>query len=86
MNRFNIGDDAYVFCGMQIVKFKIAGINVCKETGVINIDGRTTADEPIIAPQSVCRNSPEDLVDEFNERPGQFFITLRPVITFEEVV
>lgn len=86
MNKFNIGDDAFVFWAMNIIKFKVSEIKICKDRDTIDICGLTEANESIMAPEFICRHTVQELVDAFNNQPGQFFITLRPEVSFDGVV
>jgi hypothetical protein len=88
-NKFNIGDDVYTLCGLDIYKFKITQIELCKTRGTVDISGYLyqrdhkdgtlylTDDEPIHTPESVCRKTIDELIDAVNKSHPIFNISLK---------
>jgi len=89
INKFNIGDDAYIFADMHIMKFKINHIAVCKQRNIIEyggylysrcLDGNgwyLTDDEPVHTPEACCFSSIDEVIAYTNLYHPFFHISLK---------
>lgn len=89
MNKYNIGDDLYTMCGLDVYKFKVTQIEVCKTRGTIDYSGYLyqrdhesgtfylTDDEPIHTPELVCRKTIDEIIESINASHPIFNITIK---------